>query len=151
MSPAFTKVKDTLGPDLRKKIKAMQNPQRALNAMGTALVSLAKRSFNEPGVRALPWAPLAPGTIKQKQKQGRSEGILKRTGALFRSPRVVSVTGNTVTVGSDRPYAKYHQLGTSKMPARPIFPVTPDGKLTPLATKTVKAAALAGLKADMKG
>lgn len=147
----LTKIKDTLGTDLRKNVAAMKNPQRALTAMGTVLVSLAKRSFNEPGVRALPWAPLAASTVREKQKKGYSEGILKRSGLLFRSPRVISTTNTMVTVGSDRPYAKYHQLGTKKMPARPIFPVTPDGKLTPQAATLVRAAATLALKAEIKG
>lgn len=51
-----------------------------------------------------------------------------------------SVTSQGAAVTSDAPYAKYHQLGTKKMPARPFVPVKPDGSLVPKVERYVKAA-----------
>lgn len=84
-----TKVRDTITPDIARKIRAMQNPQNALRAMGTVFVSLAKRSFNEADARLLPWDPLKPATIKAKIRKGYSEGILKASGALMKSPAII--------------------------------------------------------------
>ena len=50
---------------------------------------------------------------------------------------------------SDAPYAKYHQLGTKKMPARPFVPALgPPGQeqLTEKAAQFVKSAIDAELK-----
>ena len=51
-----------------------------------------------------------------------------------------SVTSQGAAVTSAAPYAKYHQLGTKKMPARPFVPVKPDGSLVPKVERYVKAA-----------
>lgn len=62
-----------------------------------------------------------------------STGILIRTGRLFTSmfegdaehlEEQVGYT-STIVVGTNVPYAVFHQYGTSRMPARPIF-VPPD-------------------------
>jgi phage gpG-like protein len=145
-----TKVRDTIKPDLARKLRAAQNPQKVLRAMGTVFSSLATRAFNEAGLRPTPWAPLKPETLRAKAAKGHSEGVLKATGTLMRSPRVTSVTNKTVKVGSDRKYAAYHQLGTKNgLPPRPFFPVDANGKLTPRATTLVNAAAKRALDAEL--
>lgn len=140
MQARFQLTKDTLTPDLRKKLKAVSNRQPALRAGGEVLVQMAKRSFDEPALRAAPWAPLKPSTIKQKARAGKSSGLLKSSGTLWRSLRVIGVDATSVRIGSDRPYAAYHQLGTRHIPARPFFPVTSQGKLTPAAKVRVERA-----------
>lgn len=151
MSVKFIKVSDTITADLAKKVRAMNNPQKALQAAGTVLVSLAKRAFNEADVRPLPWDPLKPATIAAKKRKGYSEGILKASGALMKSPRIIEVTDTSVRVGTDRPYARYHQEGTSKMPPRPFFPISPDGELTEKAGRLVRSAIVRAINAEMKG
>lgn len=146
----FTRTRDTLTPDLAKKIGAMKNPQRAARAMGTVFASLAKRSFNDASLRPLPWQPLRAATVKAKKRAGLSEEILRAHGRLAQSPRVKSVTKDSVTVTSDAPYARYHQLGTKNIPARPFFPVKADGTLTDQARKLVRAAAVRAIEAEMK-
>lgn len=63
-----------------------------------------------------------------------STGILIRTGRLFSSmfegggdhlEEFVTAGSGDVVVGTSVPYAVFHQFGTSRMPARPIF-VPPD-------------------------
>lgn len=140
MQGRFTITRDAISPSLVKNLRSAKDPQPALRAAGEVLVQMAKRSFDEPALRVSPWAPLKPATIKAKARAGKSNAVLKSSGTLWRSLRVIGVDKTRVVVGSDRPYAGYHQLGTAHIPARPFFPVTAQGKLTPAAAKRVEAA-----------
>lgn len=150
------KSRDTITPDLLDKVKRAKNPQRALEAMGLTVVSLAKRNFTMPAGRPAAWAPLKPATIAAKRRAGRSENPLQRTGTMAKSPRVIKVTSASVTVGSDRKagshsLAAIHQLGAPKanISARPFFPFDGStGKPTPKAQKLIKEAARASLKLE---
>jgi phage gpG-like protein len=62
-----------------------------------------------------PWAALAPSTIKRKRGGG---GILQDTGALFNSltdpespDHVETIDKQSLTIGTDLPYATFHQTG----------------------------------------
>ncbi len=74
---------------------------------------------SQGGALGAGWAPLTESTLKYKP-QGL--GILQRTGLLERSfisliePTAMFFTNNVE-------YASYHQTGTSKMVARPIYAV----------------------------
>jgi phage gpG-like protein len=59
----------------------------------------------------VPWIP---------RKDNKSHPLLFNTGDLFASINK-TVGPNGVTITSDVDYAKYLQLGTSKMPARPFL------------------------------
>ena len=93
---------------------------------GPALRSL-KRMFNEifrgeGAIGKFPrWAPLAPSTLRKKQPR---QGILHVTGRLrgsySRTPHV-NINRNTMRIGSVVPYAKYHERGTARMPARTVL------------------------------
>src|SRR5580765_3894261 len=72
------------------------------------------------------WPPLSDGYARWKAKHYPGRPILVRTGALQES--LTSRTGAgaiyeesplELNLGTNIPYAKYHQTGTSKMPARP--------------------------------
>lgn len=74
------------------------------------------------------WAPLAPSTIREKRLKGYPLDTLVRTGALRRDLTVrplgfESYAQQAVSAGTRISYAKFHQRGTSKMPARPIVNV----------------------------
>lgn len=95
------------------------------------------RSFNEfqddlfasSGAAAGGWAPLAPSTLAQKAAQGYPSDILVRTGRMRRSlvsktsDSVEEITAKYLLIGTSRPYARFHQTGTVRMPARPIIVV----------------------------
>jgi len=116
-------VRDTLTPGLKKAAASLADKKPVLEAMGLQLVSLTQRSFNDPALRAAPWAPLKGSTLAAKIKAGKSTAILKRDVVLSRSWRVTSVTNAAVTVGTDRFYAPFHQFGTRRgLPARPMLP-----------------------------
>lgn len=140
MKLRFAVVQNQITPSLRKALKSAAKPQPALRAAGEVLVQMAKRSFDEPALRPAPWRPLKASTQRAKARKGKSSALLKSSGTLWRSLRVIGVDSTTVTIGSDRPYAAYHQLGTRHIPARPFFPVTSQGNLTAPAKKRVERA-----------
>ena len=77
--------------------------------VGNEVVNFSKERFtdqawNDKGRE--PWA-----SRKSKKNAGRS--ILVQSGRLKRSPRVISTTADSVTVGSDVPYAQAHNDGFS--------------------------------------
>ena len=129
MKISYTIVSDTVTPDLKARLARVQNPEPALRRMGEVLVNWARQAFRVPSKRPAAWPPLSDRTLVQKKKKGYGSKPLIASGLLARSPRVVSVTRNEVTVGSDRaagPYslAAIHQLGAPRrhIPARPFFP-----------------------------
>lgn len=73
------------------------------------------------------WRPLAPSTIAKKRRGGASARPLIDTGAL-RNSISFRADERSVEIGSDRTVsggislAAIHQFGTSRIPARPIFP-----------------------------
>ena len=104
-------ISDRISDSLAKCLSAAQSRDMA-EAIGLQVVSMGQRAFNDPGLRPSAWAPLKSG----------GAATLKISGALWHSLRIVSVSSNSVTVGSDRPYAAIHQLGGTTKPHK-ILPV----------------------------
>lgn len=67
------------------------------------------------------WQQLKPSTVKQKK--GRGGSILVERGDLMKSI-THHATSHSVTVGTNRHYGKYHQVGTKHMPARPFLGIS---------------------------
>lgn len=67
------------------------------------------------------WAELAEATIKNRRntKKG-SIRILRDRGQLMQSINT-RLSEDAVTIGSGLNYGKYHQGGTTRMPARPFI------------------------------
>ena len=145
MKVSYTIVSDTVTPDIRARLARVQNPEPALRRMGEVLVNWARQAFRDTSKRPASWPQLADRTLAQKKKKGYGSKPLIASGALARSPRVVSVTRNEVVVGSDRAVGSYslaaiHQLGAPKrrIPARPFFPFL-NGQTMPAAREQVAA------------
>lgn len=134
-------LRDTLTPDLRRKALAVKNRKPLLQAMGQSVKSLAIRAFTDSALRPSTWAPR-----KVEPKDGHL--LLQQSTLLRKSINVTSTTNERVVIGSDRPYAAAHQLGstTNNLPARPFLPFTADGALTPRGATNVTAALKAALK-----
>lgn len=158
MQLKITKIKDTLSPDLHRLYKKSQDKKPFHEAMGLAVESIAKRSFNQASLRIKPWPNLASGKAAR----------LRKSGTLAKSVRSV-VTEQGVAIGSDRKYAAIHQLGGktkphiirpkhgkalaipglgffakvnhpgSKIPARPFIPIGKNGP-SPEAKKRINEA-----------
>lgn len=140
---SIRKIKDGITPDLKRKARALDSGGRTrlLSAMGQSVVSMGKQAFTQPGLRASNWAP--------RKDTKKNHALLQLSTTMRKSIRVTSVTSSNVTLGSDRPYAATHQLGSKKLniPARPYLPFYKSGKMTKLGTVRVERALKAGLKA----
>lgn len=83
----------------------------------------------EQSFYGVPWQPLKPRTIKQKQRQKPPaiQKILQNSG-LFRASFSYTADSTSVEIGSNRvgkngaPIGLFHQLGTRRMAARPTLP-----------------------------
>ncbi len=87
-------------------------------------------------MRPTPW-PL--------RKKPAPHALLRKSGALWHSIHITALTGDQVTVGSDRVYAAIQQLGGRGIPPRPFFPFFEDGRMTPTAQDKIHKIALAKL------
>lgn len=104
---------------------------RILRALGAKFKYLTVQNFGFTGTdRTSPWAPLTKPYAKRVK---RTVATLDLTGRLFRSLRVSPPEGNSITVSSDTAYDAAHQYGNPKgnLPARPFFPVLPNGEAMP--------------------
>ena len=107
--------------DFPAKIASAQ--KRALMAIGQAVAYRATLPFRSPEYRLSPWAP--------RKKPGDGHPLLIRSGHLRQSISWKLDGDDAVVVGTSQEYAKYHQHGTKKMPARPFMPVDKTGQLMP--------------------
>ncbi len=154
MQLTFHIERDEITPSLRANLAQARNARAALASAGGAVVSMAQRAFTNPSQRPSEWAPLHPKTLAARAWRGRkgTRPLLDST-MLQKSIRVVKADNASVTVGSDRRAGSYslaaiHQYGAprARIPARPFFPIRPDGGLTPLARRRFEVALKAGLR-----
>lgn len=114
---------DEITPSLAR-LSSAKTRERLLLGMGTALESLAVRAFDEPGLRPTPWPARKP------RKKGGGHPLLIKSGDLRQSIHTQQQGSDAVKVGSSKPYAAVHQLGSKSakgrgggIPPRPFFPV----------------------------
>lgn len=114
-------------PDLNKLAKKIGNGRRVANRQWAAqLYGMTIRNFEAQGVLlGEPWKPLSERTAKRKEAEGYSPLALLRTGNLrqsflpFSDDKTAGV-GARASFGVD--YAKVHQEGSDRVPARPMLP-----------------------------
>jgi phage gpG-like protein len=86
------------------------------------------------------WKPVKESYLRWKRKKGYSEKTLHRTTTLSQSFSSVVMPFEAV-VGTEIPYAIFHELGTRKMVARPFAkPVAEKFKEDQVAEKFFKSA-----------
>lgn len=114
-------------------LTAADGRQAMVKAEMAELQRMTESSFRSERYRPAPWPPLKASTVKMFSHARKREAN-KRKG------RISPLIDNAVLVrsfiyeagpdgswlASDTDYAKYHQWGTRKMPARPFVPVTGD-------------------------
>lgn len=84
-----------------------------------------------------PWKALQPSTIERKDRKFPGQPILRRTGLMQDSAKIVP-KGQGFAVQST-PYGKYHQFGTDRMAARPWMGIPDDSlkQIAPIAWKNI--------------
>lgn len=94
-----------------RKLKRVEKAARVtpiLEAIGEGLVRFSRELFNTRGRAVGGWKPLAPNTVVSK---GHSMPLIA-SGDLRTSIDYQVIPGARVQVGTDVPYAKYHQFGS---------------------------------------
>lgn len=111
------------------------NMTEAMDDVFALLFRIERKQFDsQGGYGSGGWAALAPSTVARKRRLGLDPRILRETGALFKS-----VTGKASTnvalpkkdglvFGTTIEYGRFHQLGTSRMPARPVVELPESDK-----------------------
>jgi phage gpG-like protein len=157
-------IRDGISPALAALTRRMRDKKPVLEAMGQQLVSITQRAFSDESMRVSPWAPRKGTTMQERtMKNGlrrkvpvngkglAEHQLLRKSGALFHSIRITSLTNESVTAGSDRVYAAIQQLGsrpgkTPRIPPRPFFPFHGIGRMADFAKTRIINAAHAKLR-----
>lgn len=122
--------------------------ERDVHAAGPMIVKKAcqivqARAKRTIGTNQEEWAPLAASTITDKARHGfKTPAPLLRTGEMRDSIEYM-VHGNEGCVGSNNPEAKWHELGTARMPPRPFLrpaAIVSEDRIRRMATAAVVAA-----------
>lgn len=87
-----------------------------------------KQRFDTQGGDVGGWKPLSPAYAAWKARRYPGMPILVATGELRHSlvdeggfGAIEEVSSMGLTYGTQVPYARYHQFGTGRMPARPVL------------------------------
>jgi phage gpG-like protein len=134
---SLIRINDGISPDLRRRAAAVADKRPLLAAMGQSIKAISIQAFTDPAKRAQYWAP---------RKDTKPHALLQKSTTLRKSIRVIGITNDTVTIGSDRKYAATHQLGRGGIPARPFLPFYPSGQITVLGKVAVERALTASLR-----
>ncbi len=117
---------DATTPALRRLLRRARDTEPVLRAMGNRFLRIAKSTFHPSGARfrPKPWPNKKDGSVCW----------LRKTQTLSKS-FFLRVTPKQAAVSTPVRYAPPHQFGAPSrgLPARPFYPVTDRGTLTPMA------------------
>jgi phage gpG-like protein len=105
----------------------LKNMNPAYNAIANYQASEWKKQFASQGSQfGTPWAPLSPKYRAWKAAHFPGQPILVRTGRLRTSLTqrplgIEEVSTKGLRLGTDVPYAQWHQRGTRVMPRRQLY------------------------------
>jgi phage gpG-like protein len=117
---------DGLGRVSRRITRLMANARDMQPAMEEIADDFARDNARRFAAQGPGWAPLTASTIRSRRYPGKP--ILSQTEALKNSLTsrplgVERITNNNAVLGTNVPYAGFHQSGTSRMPARRIVEI----------------------------
>jgi phage gpG-like protein len=149
---SFRVDRDDVSPQLSRMAMTAKNPLPVFRAMGTTFKAITEGNFNSVGAafRPKPWVP----------KRDGSPSILQSRNPTLSKSFHLEVSNAHAKLSNPMKYAAIHQVGgvirpkkgkvlrfqvngkwfsvkQVVIPARPFFPVTPDGKLTPEAERLI--------------
>lgn len=102
-----------------------ENISPVLDAIGQRMEERVSGRFEtKTDPNGHPWAPWKPATVKRYPKDGNGT-LLDRYGDMLGSLNH-HADANSVTVGFGKPYALFHEYGTSKMERRGLLMADPD-------------------------
>lgn len=111
--------------DLLRFSSYVGDPRPALLKIADDMRDQIAEQFESEGRRGSGgWEALKPATLAEKAARGLPPEILQATRKLMYSltrkggDHIEEVTDDSLLVGSRIPYGRFHQRGTSRMPAR---------------------------------
>lgn len=128
------KIVDAATPAIRRAASHLADTETPHRMISIQYFGWVIRNFDAGGTQQTPpWRPLAPSTLKQKQRLGYSLLPLLRTGNLRnsflgfydKSKAGVGARASYFLGGKAFDYATAHQFGTERVPARPMLPPVP--------------------------
>lgn len=116
--------------DLRGAFKRLDKlsrlPASGVRVLGFTLRDQTRERFNtKTGPGGEGWAPYAVSTLERKLAEGEEPDLLSVTRRLRRSFKVEAKTGSG-QMGTDVEYARAHQDGTKRIPAREFLGIDGD-------------------------
>jgi phage gpG-like protein len=121
---------DSISRALQSFEDALADNVPALAAVADDFREMVAQQFASEGrAEGTPWpARVGAGLAPPSRRTMRASPLLVRTGALRDSlttpgaaGSVEELDGGSLTLGTRLPYAMFHQLGTRRMPARPLI------------------------------
>lgn len=110
-----------------KKLAQVVDSREITRKVANVLLQEAEAAFdNEKSPEGESWTKLNQDYKKRRYDKGYTGNILQVTGDLVKSLNI-DYGDNFAVIGAGEPYGQYHQLGTSKMPARPFLGLSNDG------------------------
>lgn len=125
-------ISDGASAAVRALAERIRDLDPALDEIGASQVTEVQDRFEHArDPKGKPWQPLSPITIAQRKAP--SPKILRLTGNLYDSVTHQVLSKRGVRIGTNRRYARLHQLGgeTSrgvKIPARPFLGLSEAGE-----------------------
>lgn len=105
---------------LERLAAAIQRPTEANREASIALYGFTLRNFDRQGQMQGGWKPLAPSTIRQKQRIGKEQPLV-RSGHM-RAGFTSFYSSENAGVGNEVEYSRYHHEGTDRLPQRELLP-----------------------------
>jgi phage gpG-like protein len=105
---------------LERFLDEMANPTQANRQVSVQLYGWCIKNMRSEGELAGGWEPLAPATVREKQRIGK-EKMLVRTGNL-RSGFEPFYSRENAGIRNAVPHAVFHHEGTRTIPKRPLLP-----------------------------
>lgn len=116
-------------------------------AMAERYVQMVQNAIGEDGFgRPAPWPALSP---KYARRVHPPVPTLYRSGRMYRGIRIKKINQYAYAVVSEgTPYSSVHQRGNParNLPARPFFPILPNGKPTQRAIDEMRRVAVKAAK-----
>jgi phage gpG-like protein len=100
--------------------RAMDDQTPANREASIAMYGFTLRNFDRQGALQGGWKPLAASTIRQKQRIGKEQPLV-RSGHM-RAGFTSFYSRDNAGVGNEVSYSRFHHEGTSRLPQRLLLP-----------------------------
>lgn len=118
-SEQVLKFLESVHPQIEQKI------EEALDQAQAAILNRLRRTFlNETDPDGIAWEPSYAAF--RRSFMGRGGGTLFDTGRLFHSIQLAASSKGERVIGTDVPYAPYHQNGVGNLPKRVFLSVSEE-------------------------